>query len=87
MGNKFFLSDHDVRSAAIQVYLVYLAQERAPSDDNGAKLQNERFGLLAVNIMAGFSKLTSYEGADPVLDTVLGSDARASPINVSGSGC
>lgn len=59
MGNKFSELPDDVRGAVIQAYQDCLVGERAPSDDNGAKLQRERFELLAANIMAGFEKLTS----------------------------
>lgn len=49
----------DVREVVIQAYLMGINGEKAPSDENGAKLQKERFEMLASNIKAGFEKLIS----------------------------
>jgi|GEM_PF-3094128 len=59
MELKFSAFPEDVRSGAIQAYQACLMVERAPSDANGAKLHKERIELLADNVLAGFSKLTS----------------------------
>lgn len=56
---KFEELPEDVRSAVIQVYVMCFMEEKAPSDENGAKLQKERFEMLASNIKAGFEKLIS----------------------------
>lgn len=54
---KFEEFPEDVREAVIQAYLMGINGEKAPSDDNGAKLQKERLEMLASNIKSGFEKL------------------------------